>query len=93
MLREPAGLPLGHDCVYGEAARYPGVHREGSVQTYPNVGHCYGQAWGLVVVIVVVVDFYFTSGARAWTRRVSWYFPCGKAVCIECSEFVACVCV
>ena len=45
------------------------------------------------LVVVVVVDFDFTGGARAWTRQARWYLPCGEAVCVVCHEFAACVCV
>ena len=43
------------------------------------------------VVVVVVVDFDFASGAQAWTRQAPWYLPCGEAVCVVCHEFAACV--
>ena len=42
-------------------------------------------------VVVVVVEFDFAGGARAWTRQSLRYLPCGEAVCIVCREFAACV--
>ena len=43
----------------------------------------------VAIVVVLVFDFYFACGARAWKRQAPWYLPCGEAVCVMCHEFAA----
>ena len=42
-------------------------------------------------MVVVVVDFYYAGGARAWTWQALWYMPCGDAVCDVCCDFATCM--
>ena len=44
-----------------------------------------------VLVVVVVVDFYRASDARAWPRQGPCSMPCAQAVCVMCRDFAACV--
>ena len=45
----------------------------------------------VAVVVVVLFDFHFVGGARAWTRREPWYLPCvGSRVC--CVSWLCSMC-
>ena len=63
-------------------------------------GHGRGTCLGTCLVVKPCVSCFvslwhvfasdYAGCARAWTRQVPWYVPCGEAVSIVCREFLAC---